>query len=116
MRFRVAGEGADTRNGTGSFDCCRFRQLKRRLPWPIYVGVGGYWLEAYSFYLSDLNTNQFSLGIDFPKIANRYELDQELRAATITAIDRLEVAIRAVMANALSLQHSPQRFLDQNMF
>ncbi|MBQ1764248.1 MAG: Abi family protein [Aquincola sp.] len=79
-------------------------------------GVGGYRLKGYWFHVVDPATKRFPAGYTFEQIAARCELDRELRAATIEAIDRLEVAIRTVMANYLSLRHSPHWFLNTAIF
>lgn len=78
--------------------------------------VGGYRLKGYWFHVVDPTTKQFPTGYTFEQVAARCELDRELRAATITAIDRLEVAIRSVIANFLSLKHSPHWFLNTSIF
>lgn len=78
--------------------------------------VGAYRLKGYWFHLVNPATKQFPAGYTFERIANRCELDREVRAATIEAIDRLEVAIRAVIANHLSLKHSPHWFLNSAVF
>ena len=74
--------------------------------------VGAYRLKVYSFLLVDPATKAFPAGWTLQMLADRYKLDRELRAATIEAIDRLEVAIRSVMANHLSLTHSPHWFIN----
>ena len=78
--------------------------------------VGGYRLKGYWFQAIDPLTKRFPAGYTFEDISQRYELDRELRAASIAAIDRLEVAIRTVMANHLSLAHSPHWFLRVEIF
>jgi len=78
--------------------------------------VGAYRLKGYWFHLLDPVTKTFPSGWTFQMLADRCEFDRELRAATIEAIDRLEVAIRSVMANYLSLKHSPHWFLDPTVF
>lgn len=78
--------------------------------------VGGYRLKGYWFHLVDPSSKLFPSGCTFDDISARYEFDRELRAATISSIDRLEVAIRAVMANFLSLKHSPHWFLIPSIF
>ena len=78
--------------------------------------VGGYRLKGYWFHAVDPNTKRFPAGYTFDHLVQRCEFDRELRAATIAAIDRLEVAIRTVMANYLSLAHSPHWFLDTGIF
>jgi abortive infection bacteriophage resistance protein len=79
-------------------------------------GVGGYRLKGYWFDVVDPTTKQFPPGYTFELIAERCEFDREVRAATIEAIDRLEVAIRSAMANHLSLAHSPHWFLETAIF
>lgn len=78
--------------------------------------VGGYRLKGYWFHAVDQNTKQFKPQYTFEKITDQVEFDRELRAATIEAIDRLEVAIRTVMANFLSIRHSPHWFLKAEIF
>jgi abortive infection bacteriophage resistance protein len=78
--------------------------------------VGGYRLKGYWFHAVDPVTKCFPAGYTFEHLVQRCELDRELRAATITAIDRLEVAIRTAMANYLSLAHGPHWFLDARIF
>lgn len=78
--------------------------------------VGGYRLKGYWHHLIDKATNQFPQGYNFTDIANRCEFDRELRAATIEAIDRLEVAIRSSIANYLSQKHGPHWFLKPSAF
>lgn len=79
-------------------------------------GVGAYRLKGYWHQALDPLSKQFKLGYEFEDIRQRCELDREVRAATIEAIDRLEVAIRAAMANYLSLRHSPHWFLEHRIF
>ena len=79
-------------------------------------GVGAYRLKGYWHHVIDPTTKQFPTGYGFENIRQRCELDREVRAATIEAIDRLEVAVRSVMANHLSLAHSPHWFLDHRIF
>lgn len=78
--------------------------------------VGGYRLKGYWFHFVDATTKRFPLDYTFDHLVQRCEFDRELRAATIAAIDRLEVAIRTVMANYLSVAHSPHWFLDTRIF
>lgn len=78
--------------------------------------VGGYRLKGYWFHVVDPATKRFPPAYTFDQIVQRCEFDRHLRAATIAAIDRLEVAIRTVMANYLSQAHSPHWFLDARIF
>lgn len=78
--------------------------------------VGGYRLKGYWHHLVDPTTNNFPAEYTFQRLADRYEFDRELRAIAISAVDRLEVAIRCVMANYLSLKHTPHWFLNTGIF
>lgn len=78
--------------------------------------VGGYRLKGYWVDKIDPVSKRFPAGYTFQTLIDHCEFDRELRAATISAIDRLEVAIRSVMANYLSLKHSPHWFLQTNIF
>lgn len=78
--------------------------------------VGGYRLKGYWHHLVDPQTKCFPPDCTFIDIANRCEIDREVRAITIQAIERLEVAVRSVMANYLSIKHSPHWFLDTDIF
>lgn len=79
-------------------------------------GVGAYRLKGYWHQVQDPGTKRFPAGYEFEDIRQCCELDREVRAATIEAVDRLEVAIRSVIANHLSLTHSPHWFLDSSIF
>lgn len=78
--------------------------------------VGGYRLKGYWHHLVDPATKRFPPGLSFAVITDRCEFDRELRAATIEAIDRLEVAIRTTIANYLSQSHGPHWFLKPSAF
>lgn len=93
-----------------------FSDLSRQRARSYLRFVGGYRLKGYWFHLIDPASKRFPDGYNFEKIVERYEFDRELRVATISAIDRLEVAIRSVMANFLSLKHSPHWFLVPSIF
>ena len=64
----------------------------------VLTGDGAYRLKGYWHHVIDPTTKQFPTGYGFENIRQRCELDREVRAATIEAIDRLEVAVRSVMA------------------
>jgi abortive infection bacteriophage resistance protein len=78
--------------------------------------VGGYRLKGYWFHAVDPVTKRFPPSYTFDHLVQRCEFDRELRAATIAAIDRLEVAIRTAMANYLSVAHDPHWFLATGIF
>jgi len=78
--------------------------------------VGGYRLKGYWHHLVDPVTKVFPDGYRFEQIVCRCEFDRELRAITMAAIERLEIAVRVAMSNYLSLKHSPHWFLNGNLF
>lgn len=78
--------------------------------------VGGYRLKGYYFHVTDPVTKRFPDGYRFEQIAERYELDRQLRYHCFAAITRLETAIRAVIANHLSTAHGPHWFLQHDLF
>jgi abortive infection bacteriophage resistance protein len=78
--------------------------------------VGGYRLKGYWHHLVHPVTKTFPAEYNFRSLAERCEFDRELRAITIEAIERLEIAVRTSMANYLSVKHSPHWFLDDGLF
>lgn len=78
--------------------------------------VGAYRLKGYWFSRSDPTTGLFAPGFSIRELVERYEFDRELRATTMESVARLEVAIRSVMANYLSLRHSPHWYLCAGIF
>src|SRR5690606_35194723 len=78
--------------------------------------VGGYRLKGYWHHLVAPQTKAFPHGFTFQQLVDHCEFDHELRTITMAAIARLEVAVRIVMVNYLSLKHSPHWFLDNAVF
>lgn len=78
--------------------------------------VGHYRLKGYWFQFIDPVTKEFKAGTTFEMIRNRYEFDREIRCLILEGIERLEVAIRTVLCNFLSLRHTPHWFLDTSLF
>lgn len=78
--------------------------------------IGHYRLKGYWFHLIDPATKQFKTGTTFEMIKDRYEFDREIRAFILEAVERLEVAIRNVLCNFLSLKYSPHWYLDSKLF
>jgi abortive infection bacteriophage resistance protein len=54
----------------------------------------------------------FKAGASFPDILARYELDRELRRITLGQLERIEVAVRTVISNVMSLQYGPFWYLN----
>lgn len=78
--------------------------------------VGAYRLKKYWRHLLDPRKNKFPPGYSFGRLADRYEFDRQLRALTIEAIERLEIAVRSVIVNYLSVKHSPHWFSNAALF
>ncbi len=89
---------------------------KEKLALAYLRSIGAYRLKGYWHHLASPATKRFQGGVTFDAIVARCEFDRELRAATFTAIERLEVAIRAAIANLLSLRHSAHWFLQPSIF
>lgn len=54
----------------------------------------------------------FKAGVGFSDILARYELDRELRRITLGQLERIEVAVRTVISNQMSLQYGPFWYLN----
>jgi Abortive infection bacteriophage resistance protein len=78
--------------------------------------VGAYRLKGYLHHFIDSTTKQLPADFTLAHLIQQYECDRELRALTIDAVDRIEVAVRSVMANYLSLKYSPHWFLSSDIF
>lgn len=81
--------------------------------------IGYYRLKSYfKPFLSSSNNSSigFLPGITFSNILNLYTFDRELRLLIVDAIERIEVALRVAVSNAMCEQHHPHWYLDQNLF
>lgn len=75
-------------------------------------------LSAYTrvFYQPGESEHRFLSGTTFDDVLSRYIFDRELRLLLLDAIERLEVALRAQIANTLAEHHGPHGYLDANIF
>jgi abortive infection bacteriophage resistance protein len=75
-------------------------------------------LSAYarSFYQPGLLEHQFLPDTTFKDVLERYVFDRELRLLLLDAIERLEVALRAQLANTLAEHHGPHGYLNADIF
>jgi abortive infection bacteriophage resistance protein len=78
--------------------------------------VGHYRLKGYWFHLIDPATRQFPPGTTFEALYARYDFDRALRRLVMDHLERIEVAIRTVMSNFLSLKYGPHWFLNLGIF
>ncbi|MCP3951091.1 MAG: Abi family protein [Desulfobacterales bacterium] len=73
--------------------------------------MGYYRLAAY-FHPFYSEPDIFKKGATFDDILGLYIADRKLRLLTLDALERIEVAIRAVISNILSIKYGPHWFLD----
>lgn len=78
--------------------------------------VGHFRLKGYWYQLQNPLTKFFKPNITFAHICSRYECDREIRAIILESVERLEVAVRTVICNFLSLKYSPHWFLTTEIF
>ncbi|BBP45121.1 peptide ABC transporter substrate-binding protein [Thiosulfatimonas sediminis] len=78
--------------------------------------VGAYRLKGYLHHYIHPESKSFPESFDFEYLRQQYEFDRELRGLIINAIDRIEVAIRTVMSNSLSLRYGAHWFLNDSIF
>ncbi len=75
-------------------------------------------LSAYMrpFYQPGLPEHRFVSDTQFDDILDLYIFDRELRLLLLDAIERLEVALRAQLANTLAEHHGPHGYLEPSVF
>lgn len=70
--------------------------------------VGFYRLAGYWLHLQDDPENHiFKEGTSFVQVVELYEFDRELRVLLIDAIERIEVSLKAVISNQMSIAYTP---------
>lgn len=82
---------------------------ERALTFIGYFRLRGY---ALSLMMPTPSGRQFAAGIRFEDILARYEFDRELRRITLGQLERIEVAVRTVISNQMSLQYGPFWYLN----
>ncbi len=80
--------------------------------------IGYYRLSAYALTFQDCSQpgKPFRVGTTFDDLIGLYRLDRELRLLVLDAIERVEVALRSVLNNEMSLRHGPHWFMDPQHF
>lgn len=75
-------------------------------------------LSAYTrpYYRPDLDEHRFLAGTNFEDVLDLYVFDRELRLLLLDAIERIEVALRAQLANTLAEHHGAHGYLDPSVF
>lgn len=85
--------------------------------------IGYYRLSAYALAFQQSGPSAggaadkpFTPGTQFTDILGLYRFDRELRLLFMDAIERIEVAVRNVIVQEMSLQHGPHWFMDAALF
>ena len=80
-----------------------------------YYRLSGYWFP-FQHRDGSINNDVFRAGTNFETILERYVFDRRLRMVVMDAVERIEVAARAVISNTMSAQFGPHWFLDASRF
>jgi len=79
--------------------------------------VSYYRLSAYTLpFQKQSSEHQFIAGTSFMDVVTLYEFDSKLRRQILTAIEIIEVALRASMTNILSEHHGSHGYLNSQIF
>ncbi len=82
--------------------------------------IGYFRLSAYlipfQYGGTESNTHHFKSGPSFEKIIDFYVFDRKLRLLVVDAVERIEVAIKAVISDVASIQHGPHWYTNQEYF
>lgn len=76
-----------------------------------YYRLSGYFIP---FYIQ--NTEQFIDGSTFDQILYLYNFDRELRLIVLDAIERIEVALRTIISNYMSITYGINWYLNDEVF
>ena len=77
-----------------------------------YYRMSGYWYPL----LADRQNHIFKPGSTFEQAKMLYEFDSQLRRIVLSAIERIEIAVRTQMAYVMSHAHGGYWFSDANLF
>lgn len=78
--------------------------------------IGYYRLSGYMRPFQSLPDHTFKPGTDFDKILDLYIFDRKLRLHLLDALERIEISLRAVLNDALSVQLGTHWYLEKNAF
>lgn len=78
-----------------------------------YYRLSGYFLP---FQHPGGSGHTFFPGTTFDQVLNLYIFDRHLRALTTDALDRIEIALRAIIANTYCLHYGPHWYLKRSLF
>lgn len=76
--------------------------------------IGYFRLRGYALPLMTQTPagRHFKPGVTFDHILARYEFDRDLRSITLGQLERIEVAVRSVISNQMSLRYGPFWYLN----
>ena len=77
-----------------------------------YYRMSGYWYPL----LEDRQNHIFKVGSTFEQAKMLYEFDSHLRRIVLSAIERIEIAVRTQMAYVMSQAHDGYWFTDVDLF
>jgi abortive infection bacteriophage resistance protein len=78
--------------------------------------IGYFRLRGYALPLMTTTPagRVFNSGVTFKDILIRYEFDRDLRRITLGQLERIEVAVRTIISNHMSLQYGPFWYLNHS--
>lgn len=82
---------------------------RRALAFVGYFRLRGYALPSM---MNSPEGRKFKSGTTFDTVLARYEIDRELRRITLGQLERIEVAVRTVISNQMSLLYGPFWYLN----
>jgi abortive infection bacteriophage resistance protein len=77
--------------------------------------IGYYRLSGYMLPFCS-SKDCFKPGVNFEQIIDLYKFDRKLRLFVFDSIEIIEVALRAVITDSLSLKYCPHWFADESLF
>lgn len=80
-----------------------------------YYRLAGYSLPFQVDYNAD-GSHRFLDGVSFDDVLDLYVFDRKLRLAVVDALERIEVAFRALLSQTMSEQHGPHWYADARVF
>lgn len=93
--------------GLGISDEARARHYLRHIG---YYRLSGYALPFQVDHNAD-GAHRFRAGVGFDDVLDLYIFDRKLRLLALDAIERIEVALRALLSHEMSVRHGPHWFM-----
>lgn len=78
--------------------------------------IGYFRLLIYMRNFQDPNTKRFFARTKFSQITELYTFDRDLRLLIMDAVERIEVGLRAALANRLGVLHGPHWYMDKECY